>query len=438
MTGHLLLIDASGFAHRSFHASNPTYRESDGLPTYAVLGFLNLTWRLLGAASADPPTHAAAVFDAGGKTWRHRAFPAYKANRVRPGRFEELQAQFPHMHEAARVLGIEAVSLKGWEGDDLLATLASRAVKDGMRVTLVSSDKDFCGLVVDDEIEIIEPVKMTRLRAADVQKKFGVTPTLVPDVQALAGDAIDGVPGLKGLGLKGAGGLVRRFGGLDAILKASAGREPMAPAVRAQLRKPEVQAQMRLYKRLVTLRRTAPIKTTLDSLKKRDVERDTLKAFLKGLEASERFASILEVEPKLLHSVEALPDEGDSLAWWRGELAAQGVPVFDRAKHSVPQIPQVGWYKRRLVIGGAWVATRIWREPEIGMDEKPTGRDVLRCETDGRSRDPWLQWDAVCRHPISQADYEFMTKNAAWVREHSPDEPEARPDRAVDWLKCPI
>ena len=159
---HLMLVDCSGFAYRSFHSAPAHYHPDHGQPTGAVETFLRLMWGLIGQAQADLPTHAAAVFDARGRTFRQDLFPAYKANRPR-ARTEELDNQFPMMRGAADLLGMRVLEMAGFEADDLIATLAKKALAKGIRVTIVSSDKDFAQCVVDGSVEIVDPMQNKRV-----------------------------------------------------------------------------------------------------------------------------------------------------------------------------------------------------------------------------------------------------------------------------------
>lgn len=427
MPDHLLLLDASGFIHRAYHAANPSYRESDGLPTWAVIGFLSMTWRLLGAAQADMPTLAAAVFDAPGKNFRHKLYAEYKNNR--PARDKELTDQLPFVRHAAEALGVTPLEVTGYEADDVIATLAARAQKVGMRVTIVSSDKDFCQCVKDGEVEIVDPMSRKRILRADVRdgKKFGVEPHQVPDVQALAGDPVDNIPGIDGLGIRGAASLIRRFGTLEDVLKAAQGRkEYFAPRLRAELKKNGDKAL--LYRKLTTLKRNVPLKVELQSLTLKPVMREHVMAFLRVLEAPQKFEAIFALDPKVVRVVERIEKP---LAWWAAELKRQG--------QKIPDEPQCGFFQRRLVRGGPWVPCRIFREPEADVvTGKPTGMDLLKCEVRGEARDPISQWEALARRPIDEATYLHQMALGAWAEKHAPHEPEANPAKAIDWLTAPL
>lgn len=418
---HLILVDASAFAYRAYHSTAPGYREEDGEPIGAVLGFMSLVWRLLGAAEADKPTHGAAIFDAPGKNFRHKLFPAYKANRP-AARATELSKQLVIMRSAADVLGLMPLELKGFEADDLIATLAMRAARGGMRTTIVSSDKDFSQLVKDGEIEIVDPMSRGRILEADVLKKFGVVPALVPDVQALAGDAIDGIPGIPGIGLDKAGALIRRMGSLEALLK-----QPDACRwlqARAELKRGRNKA--RLYLKLTTLRRDVPLKVSFDSLLMKPVMRSHLEEIAKALGASARVDALFDLDPQTVRVVDTAEDPFE---WWREELLARG--------QRLPDLPQCGFYKRKLVKGGTWIVGRIWREPETGADGKPTGKELLRCDVGGKVRDANAEWARLAMYPVPEAEYRYEIADSDHAKKYRPDDPKAAPHKAIDIRKMP-
>ena len=257
---HLLLVDASGVAYRAWATANPVNRPSDGQPIGAVLQFMKIIWRMMGAAEADKPTHGAAIFDAPGGYFRHDIFPAYKAGRAE-ARDVELEDQLQVMRMAADALGLRAIEKLGFEADDLISTLAAQARLRGWRTTIVSSDKDFSQCVVDGHIEIVDPLQKRRILEADVLARWEVPPPLVTTVQALAGDSADKIPGVDGLGPRRAAALVRRFGHLDNIIAHA--DEIRWPGVRSYLKRKHKHGTdvsrtglewLRVWMELVTLR----------------------------------------------------------------------------------------------------------------------------------------------------------------------------------------
>ena len=196
---HLHLIDGSAFIFRAYHALPPLTRKSDGLPVGAVAGFCNLLWgELTTTRSQNAPTHIAVIFDAGAKTFRNDIYPEYKANR--PPLPEDLRPQFPLTRDATRAFNVACIELPGYEADDIIATLAKRASEAGGTVTILSSDKDLMQLI-GSGVDMHDPMKNKRLGLDEVMEKFGVAPNRVVDVQSLAGDSVDNVPGAPGIGL---------------------------------------------------------------------------------------------------------------------------------------------------------------------------------------------------------------------------------------------
>ncbi len=212
---HLHLIDGSAFIFRAYFALPPLTRKSDGLPVGAVAGFCNLLWReLTTTRNQNAPTHLAVIFDAGAKTFRNDFFPDYKANR--PPLPEDLRPQFPLTRDATRAFNVACIEVPGYEADDIIATLARRAREAGGTVTILSSDKDLMQLI-GDGVDMHDPMKNRRIGPDEVFEKFGVAPDRVIDVQSLAGDSGDNVPGAPGIGEKSAPTIIANLGSLDEI-----------------------------------------------------------------------------------------------------------------------------------------------------------------------------------------------------------------------------
>ena len=276
---HLYLIDGSGYLFRAYHALPPLTRKSDGLPTGAVSGYCNMLWKLLeDMKGPDEPTHVAVIFDAGAVTFRNRIYPQYKANRPEPP--EDLIPQFPLVRDATRAFNVACVELADYEADDLIATYARLAREKGARTTIVSSDKDLMQLVEDGWITLLDTMKNRRLGSAEVMEKFGVPPSKVVEVQALAGDSTDNVPGVRGIGIKTAAELINQYGDLETLLKRAG--EIKQPKRRETLI--ENAGNARVSMKLVTLDRNVPVKESLDSFAVREPEAVPLIGFLKGME----------------------------------------------------------------------------------------------------------------------------------------------------------
>jgi len=214
---HLYLIDGSGYLFRAYHALPPLTRKSDGKPTGAVSGYCNMLWKLIeDMRDGDKPTHLAVIFDAGKHTFRNDIYPLYKAQR--PPAPEDLIPQFPLVRDATRAFGVSCVEMAGFEADDLIATYARLAREAGALCTIVSSDKDLMQLVEDGKVQLLDTMKNKRIGSAEVMERFGVSPSKVIEVQALAGDASDNVPGVPGIGVKTAAELINAYGDLETLL----------------------------------------------------------------------------------------------------------------------------------------------------------------------------------------------------------------------------
>jgi DNA polymerase-1 len=278
---HLYLVDGSGFIFRAYHALPPLSRKSDGLPTGAVSGFSNMLWKLLQDMKAgDKPTHLAVIFDASRASFRSEIYAEYKANRTDPP--DDLLPQFPLTREATRAFGIPCIEKEGYEADDLIATYSRLAREAGAKVTIVSSDKDLMQLVRDGEIEMFDPMKSKRFGSAEVIERFGVPPEKVIYVQALAGDSIDNVPGVPGIGVKTAAELIGTYGDLETLLAHA--EEIKQPKRRESLIANAENA--RISERLVTLDLAVPLDEQISEFGVREPDPKELIPFLKAMEFS--------------------------------------------------------------------------------------------------------------------------------------------------------
>jgi DNA polymerase I len=266
---HTCLVDGSGFLFRAFYALPPLTR-ADGTPVNAVLGFCNMLYKLASEIDCDA---VVVLFDTKRKTFRNDIYADYKANRPPPP--EELIPQFPLVRDATRAFGLYAVEREGYEADDLIATYAAQAVATGGRATIVSSDKDLMQLV-GDGVVMMDPIRMTEIGPEQVAEKFGVLPDKVVEVQALAGDSTDNVPGVPGIGMKTAAQLIDEYGDLDTLL-ARAG-EIKQPKRRQTLIDNAELARVSL--KLVTLDREVPLDEPLAAFGPMALDPDVLVPFL--------------------------------------------------------------------------------------------------------------------------------------------------------------
>ena len=290
---HLHLIDGSAFIFRAYHALPPLTRKSDGLPVGAVSGFCNMLNRYIEDNNGpDAPTHVAVIFDHSSHSFRNDIFDGYKANR--PPAPEDLVPQFPLTREATKAFNIACEEMEGFEADDMIATLACQARDAGGRVTIISSDKDLMQLV-GDGIEMYDAMKNKRIDREGVFEKFGVYPDRVIDVQSLAGDSVDNVPGAPGIGVKTAAALINEFGDLDELLSRAV--EIKQPKRRQTLL--DHAEQIKLSRELVTLDCNTPLTFALEDLEFRAPIPGQLIDFLTKMEfrtLTKRIAQKFELE----------------------------------------------------------------------------------------------------------------------------------------------
>ncbi len=296
---HLYLIDGSGYIFRAYHALPPLTRKSDGLPVGAVQGFCNMLWKLLKETNAGHrPTHLAVIFDKSSKTFRNDIYPEYKAHRPEPP--ADLRPQFSLIKQATRAFNVPAIEQANYEADDLIATYARQAVEAGATCRIVSSDKDLMQLVKPG-VALYDTMKDREIGEAEVLEKFGVTPDKVVDVQSLAGDSVDNVPGVPGIGLKTGAELVNTYGSLEALLE-------RAGEIKQNKRRENLIAfaeQAKLSKRLVVLDENVPVEHAVGSFAVDVPKAAHLIGFLKTLEftsftkkvAGELDADMAAIEP---------------------------------------------------------------------------------------------------------------------------------------------
>ena len=275
---HLHLIDGSGFIFRAYHALPPLTRKSDGLPVGAVSGFCNMLFKIIeDQKGSNAPTHLVVVFDAKGKTFRSDIYPEYKMNR--PPAPEDLVPQFPLTRDATRAFGLACIEQEGFEADDIIATLAIKARDAGGHVTIVSSDKDMMQLV-GNGVEMFDAMKNKRIGIEQVEEKFGVGPNRVIDVQSLAGDSVDNVPGAPGIGVKTAALLINEYGDLDSLLERAS--EIKQPKRRETLI--ENADQIRTSRELVTLKTDMEMDCLLEDFEVQAPDPEVVLKFLSEME----------------------------------------------------------------------------------------------------------------------------------------------------------
>jgi len=354
---HVFLVDGSGFIFRAFHGI-PMMTRPDGTPVNAVYGFVTMVSKLVAETDAD---RIAVIFDAGRQTFRSDIYPQYKAHR--PEAPEELVPQFALIREATRAFNLPSIEMEGFEADDLIATYARLATEQGARVTIVSSDKDLMQLV-NDRVGMFDPLKNRTIGPDQVVEKFGVRPDKVVDVQALAGDPTDNVPGVPGIGIKTAAQLIEDYGDLDQLL-ARAG-EIKQPKRRENLLNHAEDA--RVSRELVRLRQDVPITETLEAFTVKSPDPAVLLAFLQA----QGFKSVITRLGSKLGAGTSAPRASNAAPNSSAESPAQAV--------TAAAAPGETHYELVLTLDALdrWIASAN-RVGTVAVDTETTGLDPRRC-----------------------------------------------------------
>jgi len=358
---HLHLIDGSAFIFRAYHALPPLTRKSDGLPIGAVAGFCNMLQRYVeGNTGPDAPTHVAVIFDKGSHTFRNDMYDKYKANREAMP--EDLRPQIPLTRTATEAFNIACKEKQGYEADDIIATLAVQARAAGGRCTIISSDKDLMQLV-GGGVEMLDAMKNKSIDRDGVFEKFGVFPDRVVDVQALAGDSVDNVPGAPGIGIKTAALLINEYGDLDTLLERAG--EIKQPKRRQTLI--DHADQIRLSRDLVQLDENTPLDFTLDDLEVRDPDAEQLLGFLAEMEFRTLSKRVAEVLGKEAPTIADAPVAADA-------PAAADVPFDPDQYEHVSDTDALQ----------AWI-DRIYEFGYVAVDTETTGLDDMVAQLVGVS-----------------------------------------------------
>ena len=377
---HLHLIDGSAFIFRAYHALPPLTRKSDGLPIGAVAGFCNMLHRYIESNTGpEAPTHVAVVFDKGSHTFRNDLYDQYKANRdAMP---EDLRPQMPLTRSATEAFNIACKELEGFEADDIIATLSTQAQNAGGRVTIISSDKDMMQLV-GEGVEMFDAMKNRRIDRDGVWEKFGVGPERVVDVQALAGDSVDNVPGAPGIGIKTAALLINEYGDLDSLLERAG--EIKQPKRRASLI--DNAEQIRLSRQLVQLARDTPIDFTLDDLEVRDPDPETLLGFLAEMEfrtLTKRVSDQFKIAAPVIVETAQPNSESNETLKIQDFTTKTYTRVSDKAELE------------------AWVA-QIYERGTVAIDTETTGLNDMRADLVGISL--CVEAGTACYIPLTHKD----------------------------------
>ena len=297
-TDHFYLVDGSGYIFRAYYALPPLTRKSDGLPTGAVSGFCSMLFKLLEDSKSNQnlqkPTHFAVIFDSARKTFRNEIYSDYKANRSEAP--DDLAPQFEYIRKSVLAFNLPSVELMNYEADDLIATYTDKILNAGAKVTIVSSDKDLMQLYRKN-VRIYDPMKNKFISEDDILNKFGVDSSKVIDVQALAGDSSDNVPGVPGIGIKTAAELINKYVNLENLLES-------AHEIKQNKRREtliENKDKALISKKLVTLKHDAPIKIAPNEFQLKDIDKDKLYKFLREMEFNRLLSSAISAygEPNL-------------------------------------------------------------------------------------------------------------------------------------------
>ena len=295
-TDHFYLIDGSGYIFRAYYALPPLSRKSDGLPTGAVSGFCNMLFKLIEDSKSkdnkEKPTHFAVIFDSARKNFRNEIYSEYKGNRADAP--EDLVPQFEYIRKSVEAFNLPSIELINYEADDLIATYVDQILKNGAKVTIVSSDKDLMQLYKKN-VRIYDPMKNKFISSEDVTNKFGVDSSKVIDVQALAGDSSDNVPGVPGVGVKTAAELINKYGSLEKLLE-------KAKEIKQNKRRETIinnKDKAILSKRLVTLKHDVPVKNKIEEFVLKEIQKDKLYNFLREMEFNRLLSSVISTYGEL-------------------------------------------------------------------------------------------------------------------------------------------
>ena len=306
-TDHFYLIDGSGYIFRAYYALPPLTRKSDGMPTGAVSGFCSMLFKLLEDSKSkenlQKPSHFAVIFDSARKNFRNEIYSDYKGNRSDAP--DDLIPQFEFIRKSVLAFNLPSIEMLNYEADDLIATYVEQILEIGAKVTIVSSDKDLMQLYKKG-VRIYDPMKNKFITEDDVHNKFGVTADKVVDVQSLAGDSSDNVPGVPGIGVKTAAELINKYGNLEKLLE-------KADEIKQNKRRETIlenKEKAIISKKLVTLKKDVPVKEKLENFILKDIDKDKLFNFLREMEFNRLLSSVISLygEPKFKNEVTNLSD----------------------------------------------------------------------------------------------------------------------------------
>jgi DNA polymerase-1 len=363
----LVLVDGSGYIFRAFHALPPLTR-ADGTPVGAVYGFTNMMLKLREQFAGD---HLVVIFDASRRSFRQEIYPEYKAHR--PPAPEDLIPQFALVREATAALGIPAIEMENFEADDLIASYADAATREGIATIIVSSDKDLMQLITP-EVQMLDPMKQKPIGVLEVKEKFGVTPDKVIEVQALIGDATDNVPGVPGIGPKTAAELIHQYGDVETLLASL--NQIKQPKRRESLMAHAEEA--RLSRRLVALKRDIPLPRPIDDLHAQPLDLEMLLPFL----AAQRFTSLIK---KFGGDVEAVAGDARHVTGKVSSIPQGQVQGEELTHHASPATHHISY----ITIRDASTLTQWVKEAQaqgfVALDTETTSLHAIDAELVGIS-----------------------------------------------------
>ena len=405
---HLYLVDGSAYIFRAYHRL-PPLTDPQGTPVGAVYGYTTMLWKLADDLNkADGPTHLAVILDKSSKSFRNDLYDKYKANRPPPP--EDLVPQFPLIRDATRAFSLPLIEEDNVEADDMIASYARAAAARGWDVTIVSSDKDLMQLVgtcgPDGEgggggcIDMLDTMKNLRIGIPEVAEKFGVAPDLVGDVLALMGDAVDNVPGIRGIGPKTATKLVQDYGSLEGALAAAPTMKPS----KMQESLIEQADMARLSRVLVQLKEDCPLPIAIDEFKLTAIPPDPLAEFL----TKHGFTSLLKRLGEGRGSPERRNDLKPAKAVSAGAAASTRqtlpeLPPIDRSRYECVQTAEAlqSWADRAM-------AARL-----VAVDTETTALDAMRADLAGVSLA--LGAGDACYIPLGHGGSDMFSENPQQV-----------------------
>ncbi len=382
---HFYLIDGSGYIFRAYYALPPLTRKSDGLPTGAVSGFCNMLFKLLEDSKSkenlEKPSHFAVIFDSARKTFRNEIYKEYKANRAEAP--DDLAPQFEYIRKSVLAFNLPSVELINYEADDLIATYTDMILKIGAKVTIVSSDKDLMQLHKKG-VRIYDPMKNKFITSEDVKTKFGVEASKVIDVQALAGDSSDNVPGVPGIGVKTAAELINRYGSLENLLKS-------ASEIKQNKRREtliENQNKAIISKKLVTLKSDAPVEKNLEEFLLKEIDKDKLYKFLREMEFNRLLSSAISTygEPNFIEKKSEM------------EIIEKKSPISNKNYFLIKDAKEIDdWIKEAEEVG------------EVAVDTETSSLDPHQADLIGISLSAKI--GKACYIPINHKSQKNVDKN---------------------------